>query len=40
VHNSNVNTAKKNGDTRGKVKTISGGTRSKRNSTMKLKFFY
>jgi len=40
VHNSKVNTAKENGDTRGKVKTISGGGKSNRNSTMKLRLFY
>ena len=43
VHNSNVNTAKKNGNTRGRVKTVRGGTRSKRksiNPTMKLRLFY
>jgi len=40
VHNSKVNTAKENGDTRGKVKKARGGTRSKRNPGIKLKFLY
>lgn len=40
VHNTKVNTAKENGDTRGKVKTTRGGSQSKNNSTMKLRLFY